>query len=274
MSLIICVRAMRYAEYRPGPEFASIVERFWLLEGTAAGPPDAIIPDGRVELVFHYGGRFWRHLPDRPPVRQPASLLVGQMVEPVVLAPEGDTGVAAIRLKPAAVRTFIGLRAHAIAGRFVELDDVCAPTGELRERLAAAAGDAARIRLLEGWLRRMIRGATRPQMDAAVSAIVRSGGRAPIDRIAARTGLGVRQIERQFHDEVGLGPKTFARVIRLQAALARIRQGGALSDVALACGYYDQAHMARDFRQLAAMSPAVWQAHPGELAPLFVSTSS
>jgi hypothetical protein len=44
---------MRYAEYLPGPEFASIVERFWLLEGTAAGAPDAIIPDGRVEVVFH-----------------------------------------------------------------------------------------------------------------------------------------------------------------------------------------------------------------------------
>jgi AraC-like DNA-binding protein len=267
---------MRYAEYLPGPEFASIVERFWLLEGAAAGAPDAIIPDGRVEVVFHYGGTFWRHLPDERPIRQPASLLVGQMVEPVVLAPEGESGVAAIRLMPAAARTFLGFPAREIAGRFVELDAVCASTGELRERLAEAGGDAARIQLLEAWLRRLIRRTTRPQMDAAVSAIVQSGGRAPIDRIAARTGLGVRQIERHFHDEVGLGPKTFARIVRLQAALARIRQGGAssLSDVAIACGYYDQAHMARDFRQLAAMSPTVWQAHAGELAPLFISSPS
>jgi AraC-like DNA-binding protein len=150
---------------------------------------------------------------------------------------------------------------------------VCGPTGELRERLAEAGSDAVRIRLLEAWLRRMVRRTTRLQMDAAVSAIVQSGGRASIDRIAARTGLGVRQLERQFHEEVGLGPKTFARIVRLQAALARIREGSPLSDVAIACGYYDQAHMARDFRQLAAMSPSVWQAHSGELAPLFISNA-
>jgi hypothetical protein len=46
---------MRYAEYTPTPRFAPIVERFWLLEGLSTGTADAIIPDGRVELVFHYG---------------------------------------------------------------------------------------------------------------------------------------------------------------------------------------------------------------------------
>ena len=263
---------MRYAEYLPAPELASIVERFWLLEGTAAGAPDAIIPDGRVELVLHYGGTFWRHLPAEPPIRQPASLIVGQMVAPVVLAPEGYSGVAAIRLRPAAVRTVLGCPAHAIAGRFVDLDAVCGPTRELRDRLAGAGGDAERIRLLAAWLRRMVRRTTRPQLDAAVAAIVTSGGRASIDRVAEITGLGLRRIERQFHEEVGLGPKTFARIVRLQAALARIREGRRLSEVAIDCGYYDQAHMARDFRQLAALSPSVWQAHPGELAPLFIST--
>ena len=73
---------------------------------------------------------------------------------------------------------------------------------------------------------------------------------------------------------MGLGPKTFARIVRLHAALQSIRQGQSLSDVAVACGYYDQAHMARDFRQLAATSPAVWQAHAGELAPLFLFNPS
>jgi len=52
---------MKYAEYRPSPCLAPLVERFWLLEGAAAGAADAIIPDGRVELIFHYGAPFWRH---------------------------------------------------------------------------------------------------------------------------------------------------------------------------------------------------------------------
>jgi AraC-like DNA-binding protein len=56
----------------------------------------------------------------------------------------------------------------------------------------------------------------------------------------------------------------------LQAALRRVRAGSPLSEAALASGYYDQAHMTRDFRELASMSPSAWQRHSGELAALFV----
>ena len=52
---------MRYVEYLPSPRLARVVERFWLLEGLATGAPDAVIPDGRMELIFHYRGAFWRH---------------------------------------------------------------------------------------------------------------------------------------------------------------------------------------------------------------------
>jgi AraC-like DNA-binding protein len=259
---------MKYREFLPGPEFAAVVERFWLLEGAAAA--DAIIPDGRIELIVHYSGTCWRHRPQDLPIRQPSLLLVGQMIEPVVLAPEGRSGIAAIRLKPAGARAVLGFAASEIAGRFIELDAVFPSARTLTDQLGSARDDLARIRTLEAWLRRVVRTTPKRHVEAVVAAIVQTGGRTSIDRIAAHIGLGVRQIERQFDDDVGLGPKTFARIVRLQAALRCIREGRALSDVALACGYYDQAHMGRDFRQLAAMSPAVWQAHGGELAPLFL----
>ena len=251
-----------------------MVERFWLLEGAAAGVPDVIIPDGRIELIVHYRGTCWRHRSQAPAIRQPSLLLVGQMIEPVVLAPDGASGIAAIRLKPAAARAVLGFAASDVAGRFVELDAVFPSARGLVDRLGSARDDAERVRTLEAWLGRVIRRSPRPEVEAAVSAIVQSAGRVSIDRIADRVGLGVRRIERHFNEDVGLGPKTFARIVRLQAALQRIRRGQSLSDAALACGYYDQAHMARDFRQLAAMSPAVWQAHAGELAPLFLFSPS
>jgi AraC-like DNA-binding protein len=91
-----------------------------------------------------------------------------------------------------------------------------------------------------------------------------------IDALVARAGASLRQLERQFQEDVGLTPKTFSRIVRLQAALRRVRQERALTEVALACGFYDQAHMTRDFRELASMSPGAWQSHAGDLAPLFV----
>jgi AraC-like DNA-binding protein len=261
---------MRYAEYPPSPRLRSLVERFWLLEGLATGGADAIIPDGRVELIFHYGGSFWRHTDAAEPVEQPGSLLVGQMVEPVRLAPSGQAGVAAIRLRPSASRTLLRFPLAEVSGRFVDLELMFPSVATLRERLAEASHDGERLAALEQWLVDAACPPPRPQVDTAVGLIVQSGGRVSIDSLTRQTGLSVRQIERQFQEDVGLSPKVFSRIIRLQVALRRVRQGIPLMDVALASGYYDQAHMTRDFRQIAAMSPGVWQVHAGELAPLFV----
>jgi AraC-like DNA-binding protein len=261
---------MRYAEYPPTPRLAALVERFWLLEGPSTGSADAIIPDGRVELIFHYGAPFWHHVPHGGAVRQPAALLVGQMIEPIVLAPDGPAGVAAVRLRPAAARTLLAFSLLEVSGRFVDLEQVFPSVRRLRDELAGASCDDERIRALERWLIGMARPAPRPPVEAVVRAILESGGRIPIDALATCAGTSLRQMERQFREDVGLTPKTFSRIVRLQAALRRVRQGSPLTDVAVACGFYDQAHMTRDFRELASMSPGAWQTHAGDLAPLFV----
>ena len=261
---------MRYVEYPPTPRLAALVERFWLLEGSSVGSADAIIPDGRVELVFHYGAPFWRHDAQGVRERQPAALLVGQMVEPVVLAPDGPAGVAAIRLRPAASRTLLGFSLQDVSGHFVDLELIFPSVRRLRERLARASSDDERLRLLEEWLIGMACPAPRRQVEAVVGTILQTGGRAPIDALVARSGTSLRQLERLFRQDVGLTPKMFSRIVRLQAALRRVRQGSPLMDVALDCGFYDQAHMTRDFRKLASISPGAWQTHAGEIAPLFV----
>ncbi len=196
------------------------------------------------------------------------------MMEPVVLAPQGVAGVAAIRLRPAAARSLLGFPLAGGVGLFRR------SRGYSFRRLTLALrapgrgpDDGERIRALEEWLTRAVascaaaarRGNRRRRLSGAA-------GRAPIDALAAQSGTSLRQLERQFRDDVGLTPKTFSRIVRLQSALKRVRQGRALTDVALACGFYDQAHMTRDFREIAAMSPGAWQSHAGDLAPLFVAT--
>jgi AraC-like DNA-binding protein len=263
---------MRYAEYAPSPRFRALVEKLWLLEGHATGAADAVLPDGRMELIFHYEGAFWRHRDEGEPVEQPLSLLVGQMIEPVILTPRGYAGVAAIRLRPAAARTLFRLPMTEISGRFVDLESIFPNVSTLRARLAEAPDDEHRIGALEQWLLDLACPPPRRDVEAAVAAVLRSGGRTSIESLSLLAGTGVRQLERQFRDDVGLSPKVFSRIVRLQSALRRIRDGLPLSHVALACGYYDQAHMTRDFRQLAAMSPGMWQSHSGDLAPLFLGS--
>jgi AraC-like DNA-binding protein len=261
---------MRYAEYAPPPSLAAVVDCFWILEGEGSGTPEPIIPDGRIEIVLHYGARFEQHYVDGRVERQPASMIVGQMLAPICIGHLGRAGVAAIRLRPAAARAVVRCRAADITGRVVDLEALFGPTGTLRERLALARDDRTRTDLLARWLGAIVRAAPAREVDSAVTTIAASAGTIDLVAVASATGLSLRQLERRFLADVGVAPKTFARTIRLQAALRRIAGGQPLVDVAIACGYYDQPHMTRDFGRLADTSPAAWQQYAGSLTPLFV----
>src|SRR5829696_3126618 len=99
---------MRYAEYSPSPALAPVADRYWILEGHGTGVPEPIIPDGRFEIILHYGVRFDRHRADGTIERQPSSLVVGQMLAPICVGYHGTAGVAGIRLRPAAARAVLG----------------------------------------------------------------------------------------------------------------------------------------------------------------------
>jgi AraC-like DNA-binding protein len=261
---------MRYTQYAPSPAVSAIVDCIWILEGEGCGIPEPIIPDGRIEIVFHYGVPFEQRNADGRGERQPTSLVAGQLLAPIGLCHRGRAGVAAIRLRPAAARAVVRCHAAELTGRVVDLEALFGATGTLRERLALAPDDRARATLLERWIAGVVHAAPSREVAGAVAAIASSAGRIELGSVAFRTRLSLRQLERRFLADVGIPPKTYARIVRLQAALRRIAEGEVLADVAIACGYYDQPHMARDFSQLAEISPAAWQRYGGHLTPLFV----
>ena len=80
-------------------------------------------------------------------------------------------------------------------------------------------------------------------------------GRLAIGPLAAEVGWSRRHLAARWRRDVGLGPKTVARVLRFEHALRLVREGRALADVAYACGYADQSHLNRDFRALAGATP-------------------
>src|SRR4029079_19485760 len=82
----------------------------------------------------------------------------------------------------------------------------------------------------------------------AVLLIEAGGGAIDVARLARGLGISTRQLERRFKDAVGLPPKLFCRIQRFQRVFQQIEAGRGWVETALACGYYDQAHLVRDFR--------------------------
>ncbi|MGH9662021.1 MAG: helix-turn-helix domain-containing protein, partial [Bryobacteraceae bacterium] len=127
---------------------------------------------------------------------------------------------------------------------------------EAEERIAEAASDRARAAIVE----RMLRPAP-PQpagaIDHALARIEIAAAPGGVARLARETGMSERQLERAFADRVGISPKLLARIDRFQRALRAVEEAG-VSGAAVAAdlGYYDQAHLIRDFREFTGSTPS------------------
>ena len=122
--------------------------------------------------------------------------------------------------------------------------------------------------LLRCLLARDDRGAS---LRGAISSILESGGRISVDRLASDSGISGRQLERRFVSDVGIGPKLLCRVLRFQQVFQAVeRSDRNWAAIAADCGYYDQAHLIRDFQQFAGQTPAVLFDHFTTFAEFFV----
>ncbi|HYV17418.1 MAG TPA: AraC family transcriptional regulator [Verrucomicrobiae bacterium] len=260
------------------PLLAAHVECLWRLEGDGRGlPAETIVPDGCMEVVLHCGDRFERLDPERGATRQSRAFLVGQLLAPVVVRPGANVETWGIRFRPGGAAAFFDAPMPEVTGRFVDLADVAGAEALVGlEDVHQARTPAERRRRLESWLvSRLGRGATDPLPAVAARAIVRARGRVRLDDLSSSLGLGARQLERRFLRGVGIPPRALARLVRFQQvfrlAHERPASTGAWADVAREAGYYDQAHLLRDFRELAGTTPPRFLAAQGDFSRALTS---
>ena len=214
-----------------------------------------------------------------PDPRQPpgdfGALLGGLHSAPALITHDGAQSGIQVTLRPAGARALLGLPAGELAEIDVPADVVLGGAcAELRDRARAAAGWPERFAVLDEILLRLAAigagpGAAHaaPEVGWAWRRLLLSGGNTRITDLAAETGWSARHLTGRFRAELGLTPKAAARVIRFdRARRLLIRQvtaaapddGYRLADLAAACGYFDQAHLAREFRSLAGCPPSQW----------------
>ena len=243
---------MRYEERTPSADLARHVQCLWELQGTAAALAEPIFPDGRVELVVHLG--------DLPRLRgtahlQPRVMIVGQMLTATRLEPVAHMHAIGVRFTPTGARAWLGLPLHEITGRIEEAGAVCGvAASRLRSAIEQGTTSDERFAAAESVIRTTLRAHRRSDAIChAVGVIERRGGMLTVDMVARACGLGPRQLERRFLDEVGIAPKAMVRIARFQRALRRLRAGVPPATVATACGFADQPHLAREFRRIAGL---------------------
>jgi AraC-like DNA-binding protein len=267
--------ALRYVEQPAPAAIANAVECVWRVTDRVARPhrpPDRLLPDGCPELIVHVADRYARRIEGRF-VHQPAAFLAGTLSRPwVVLAPSRVSTIG-VRFRPGGLTALFGASLDGTADREVRLEELPAPLGELVAAIRAGRGPAEMCRAAERWLLRWAAG--RPDTGAlcrdAVRLIQRKRGRVAVDAVSAAVGLPRRRLERVFRRETALTPKQYIRIIRLNAVLRALGapDRDRLVDLAIDAGYFDQAHMAREFKALTARRASARRSDDGELAVHF-----
>jgi len=253
-----------YREYAPSEKLHPFVACFWTHDpavGRATSSPAVhrVLPDGCIDVVLGFSGQA-----DEPE----SAMAVGTMTRALVLAPGAwPECFVGVRFRPGKAAAFLTVPANELTDLRVPLDELWLDAGEVRDALSARAGAVERVRALERVLAtRVSPGVVSPQhdVDEAIRRIVDAGGSLGITRLAPALGVTRQHLARRFSQLVGVSPKTFARVVRLGRVIERARAmpaGGAInwSALALDVGYYDQAHLVDEFRELTGVSPTVWR---------------
>lgn len=166
-------------------------------------------------------------------------------------------------LNPLGTKALLRVPCSALASDVVHLHDVIgARADELRERLQAAPSWTERFALLDRIFCDMLtERRVLPELDWGWQAIMRDAGRVRVDRLAERIGWSRRHLTQRFRTELGVTPKTVARIARFEQACALLKRSPAsLADTATAAGYHDQSHMTREWQALAGLTPRAWVA--------------
>jgi AraC-like DNA-binding protein len=170
--------------------------------------------------------------------------------------------VMGIRLQPTGAAAFAPFKLSEIQNEVITLESLWGAAGRsLQDAVISAGSDEDRTRVFENFLlHRLATQNPDRRIEAAVRLIEQKQGRITVTEMSEYVGYGPRQLERQFLWKIGLGPKAFARTIRLQTVLQLVPSGLGpdWARLALESGFSDQAHLIREFKRFSGEPPEMF----------------
>jgi AraC-like DNA-binding protein len=268
---------MEYLELPAPPPLDQLVHCFWFLRGNfRTQAPQAIVSDGRLEIILHLAQPFSRTDAIGRRTQQAEALVSGQLTAPIYVSGNGDGDVIGIRFRTASAACVLRSPLADLTDRVEPLDDV---SRSLAAGLLAAArrhhGPEQRVQSLARVLGGRLVAPPDRLAGLATHALANPmGGR--IESVARALGTTPRTLERRLTIATGLRPATLRRVMRFRRAFGMLERTprGSWTRIAVRSGYSDQAHLIRDFRQFAGAAPSDFFKADAELARVLLASEA
>jgi AraC-like DNA-binding protein len=261
---------MIYIEHTPAPPLNRFVRMLWYARAPQPAPRhERVLPTGRTQIILNLARDYILDARETGAlVKAAPSLVIGSRSVYEVVDTSDMADLIGIVFEPGALPLFANDAADLFSNRSVALEDIWGNQARsLRDRLREVDTPTAKIRHLEADLmhRLQARLACRPvqlpgAVEYALTRFDRAPGVASVAEVARSTGWSERRFSQVFREQVGLSPKVWCRVQRFQRAVQRLHAGADIhwTELALDCGFYDQAHFANEFRAFSGIDPTTY----------------
>lgn len=266
---------MDYKEITPIAALQPFIKCFWVLKGEDPLPqPERIFPDGCMELIFHRTSSYSR-LEDNKAIKQPATFIMGQATKALFFLPTPFTSIVSVRFQPFGLAAFTQLPPDEFTNTEVTLEHLWGKKAlELEEKVNTLSTDKA-IAVLQHFFFELLCQNKLPHTFEAISAISgimkKNGGENTINYWAEQANLSERQFNRNFKTLIGISPKDYLKIVRFNKVLEIFNNSDPYTFGALAqqCGYYDQAHFIKDFKEYTGTTPKGFAKDSKVLIPIY-----
>lgn len=246
------------------PLLAPFVKSFHYHETNLPSALERIMPNGQAHLMVNLAEdefRTYDPVRTRQTVRNSGAVLAGPHARSAVIDTRELGWLAAVEFRGGGAARFFSVPMTEVCNRIESLDTLWGRDGVLlRERLLEAPEPRLKFRVFEELLLQFLKPKYDPAIQYAIAALEAG---MPLSQVASRLDLLPRTLQRRFSSQVGITPKRFARVRRLQRVLRAARRCDepVWHELAADHGYADQAHLVHEFRELADITPRGYKPH-------------
>lgn len=249
-----------FRKRQPAPPLDRYVESIWFAKGTVPYAREKISPTGSTVAVIVLGDPIIETANNGSgeSVNTDSGFLVGPHDGPIVNEPTGETHAVGVVATAVGAQPVFGIQPAVLRGRVVELGEWWEPTRRLRDALVDLADPEEKLDTLEQALVDHLKPSP-PGLDRVEEAValLESDPTRSIASVADRVGISHAHLVREFTAIVGLTPRALSRLLRLRRLLEGIEVRGEVgwASLAVELGWYDQAHLIRDFKRHTGATP-------------------
>ena len=261
------IRTLPHLQYlgfqliQPAPELREFVQDYWFVQShdTTLYREEFLHPTGGVGIILNYGDVF--SLDNQLVTAK--MCLDGANTFSRRLNFAGHVNAVGVRFKTAGAYPFFKMPIFEIIDHPYDLLDLQIPhIHNIYEQVYEATSIYKQAQLLNNWLLHLLN--TNRIADATVQGAIQhlqqSHGIKSVQAIGDQIGISTRQLQRQYKTQIGISPKHYARLLRVDhvRTVIKTQANPSFADVACQTGYYDQSHLIREFKSVVGMTPGAY----------------